>query len=95
MLKVPAVVCVYSGKMDSGLQVVVLSPVLQLVLEPNDLLQLSDLSVCFMTDERAVKVDSEHDKNKSKWHHDAGGSYGRSHARTYGVIFLICVAFEG
>lgn len=95
MLKVPAVVCLYSGKMDSGLQVVVLSPVLQLVLEPNDLLQLSDLSVRFMTDERAVKVDSEHDKNESKWHHDASGSYGCGLARTYGAVFLIRVAFEG
>lgn len=79
--------------MDSGLQVVILRPVVQLVLELNDLFQLSDLPVRFVTDERAVKVDGEHDKNESERHHDAGGSDGCGLARTYGAV--VVVAFEG
>lgn len=78
--------------MDSSLQVVILRPVVQLVLEPNDLLQLSDLPVCFVTDECAVKVDGEHNENKSKRHHDAGGSDGRSLTGAYGTVVA---AFEG
>lgn len=81
--------------MDGGLQVVILSPVVQLVLELNDLLQLSDLPVCFVTHQRAVKVDGEHDKNESKRHHDAGGSDGCGLAGTYSTIVLVGVAFEG
>lgn len=81
--------------MDSGLQVVILSPVVQLVLEPYDLLQLPDLSVCFVTDECAVKVDGEHNKNKSERHHDAGGSDGGGLPRTYGAVVFLSVAFQG
>lgn len=77
--------------MNYGLQVVILSPVVQLVLEPNDLLQLPDLSVCFVTDECAVKVNSKDDKNKSKWHHDAGGGDGCRLAGTYGAVVIFSV----
>lgn len=84
-----------SGEVDGGLQFVVLGPVVQLVLEPNDLLQLPDLSVRFVTDERAVKVDGEHDEDESKRHHDAGGSDGRRLARTYGAVVFFIFAFEG
>lgn len=80
--------------MDSGLQVVILSPVVQLVLEPNDLLQLPDLSVRFVTNQRAVKVDGKHDKNDSERHHDAGGSDGRGLTGADGAV-VFSVAFEG
>lgn len=66
----------------------------QLVLEPNDLLQLPDLSVCFVTNECAVEVDSKHDKNESEWHHDTGGRDGRSLTRTDGAIIFLR-AFQG
>lgn len=80
--------------MDSSLQVVILRPLVQLVLEPNDLLQLSDLPVCFVTDERAVEVDGEHNKNESKRHHDAGGSDGRRLTGAYSAV-VFRVVFEG
>lgn len=67
----------------------------QLVLEPDDLLQLPDLSVRFVTDECAVKVDSEDDKNESKRHHDAGGGDGCGLARTYGAVSFVRVGLEG
>lgn len=37
-------------KVDGGLQLVIFSPVVKLVLQPYDLLQLPDLSVCFVAD---------------------------------------------
>lgn len=81
--------------MDTGLQVVILSPVVQLVLEPNDLLQLSFLSVRFVTDECAVEVDGKHDKNESERHHDAGGSDGCGLTGTYGTVVFCGGASEG
>lgn len=84
---------IFSGEIEGDLQIVVLTPVVQLVLELNDLLQLLDLPVRFVTDERAVKVDGEHDKNDSKRHHDAGGSDGRGLTRTYAAVVMF--ALEG
>lgn len=75
--------------MDSGLQLVVLTPMVQLSLELDDLLQLFDLPVRFVTDQSAVKVDGEHDKNESKRHHDAGGSDGCSLPWTYSAVLLV------
>lgn len=85
----------YSRVMARRLHVVILNPVFQLVLEANDLLQLPDLPVRFMTDERAVKVNGEHNKNNSKWHHDAGGSNGCGLPRTYGAVARSLSSVEG
>lgn len=66
----------------------------QLVLEPNDLLQLPDLPVRFVTDECAVKVNGEDDKNDSKWYHDAGWSDGCGLAGTDGAVVSLRAAFK-
>ena len=65
-----------SWEVNYGLQFIILRPVVQLVLEPDHLLQLSDLSVRLVTDECAIKVDGEHDEDDSKRHHDTGGGDG-------------------
>lgn len=80
--------------MDGGLQVVIFSPVVKLVLQPYDLLQLPDLPVCFVTDKGAVKMDGKHNKNQSKRHHDAGRGDGRGLAGTYGAVVFLVVALQ-
>lgn len=88
------IVLARSREVDGGLQVVILSPVVELVLKPYDLLKLPDLPVCFVTDKRAVKMDGKHNKDKSKRHHDAGRSDGRSLPGTYGAVVLLVVALQ-
>lgn len=82
-----------SGEMD-GLELLVLSRVVQLVVQVDDLLQLSDLPVSFMADERAVEVGGENNKDQAKWHHDAGGSDGRRLAGGDGAIICLLVVLE-
>lgn len=77
-----------------GLEFIVLSPVVKLVLETDDLLQLPDLSVSFVTHQRAVEVHREQYENNSKWHHYTGGGNGRCLSRADGAIFTIIDASE-
>lgn len=77
-----------------GLQLIVLNPVVKLVLETDDLLQLPDLSVSFVAHQRAVEVHREQYEDDPKWHHYAGGGNGRCLSRADGAIFAIIGAFE-
>lgn len=81
-------------EMSGCLQLVILSPVIQLFLELNHLVQLSDLPVRFVADKCAVEVDGEDDEDDSKRHHYAGGSDGRRLAGADGAVVLLRVAFE-
>lgn len=84
-----------SGEVDRRLQVLVLGPVVQLVLEADHLLQLTDLPVRLVTDQGAVKVDGEDDENDPKWHHDAGGGDGRRLAGTDFAVVFLRLALQG
>lgn len=79
------------GEVDrGGLQTGRLCPVVQLVLQPGDIgqrLQLLKLTVSFVTDQRAVEVHSEHNKNQSKRHHNGGGDNGCLPSIIVGDIF--------
>lgn len=61
----------------------------QLVLELDHLLQLADLPVRFVADERAVEVDGEHDEDESERDHDAGGGDGSRLAGADGAISIL------
>lgn len=80
--------------MDSSLQVIIFGPVVELILQSDDLLQLPNLPVRFVTDKRAVKVNGKYDENDPKRYHDAGWCNGSSLSRTYGDVFLL-YSFEG
>lgn len=77
-----------------GLELLVLSRVVQLVVQVDDLLQLSDLPVRFMANQRTVEVDSKDNEDQAKWHHDTGGSDGRRFAGSDGAIIYLLVVLE-
>lgn len=64
----------------------------ELVLETNDLLQLPDLSVGFVTHQRAVEVHGEQYEDDPERHHDTGGGYGGGFPRADGSIFAVIAA---
>lgn len=65
--------------MNGSLEVLApFAPVVQLVLELDDALQLPYLAVRLVADQRAVEVNGEHDEHDPKGDHDAcGGDGGR------------------
>lgn len=77
-----------SREMSSCLQLVILSPVIQLFLELNHLVQLLDLPVRFVADKCAVEVDSEDDEDNSERDHYAGGSDGRRLTGADGAVIF-------
>lgn len=77
-----------------GLELIVFSPVVELVLETDDLLQLSDLPVGFVTHQSAVEVHRKKNEDNTKRHHDAGGGYGRCLSGADGVICVAISALE-
>lgn len=85
------VTCIF---LREGLELIILSPVVKLILKADDLLQLPDLPVSFVTHQCAVEVHREQYEDNPKWHHNAGGGYGRCLSRADGVIFAIISASE-
>lgn len=77
-----------------NLELVVLSSVVKLVLKADDLLELPDLPVGFVTHQRAVEVHGKQYEDNPKWYHDTGGGNGRGFSRADCVIFAIVGACE-